>query len=53
MGVQVRIEPEDQEDNEYATPCYFNFDEWEEAVAFLRLIAKHGDGVAMYIRESE
>ena len=51
--IEVRLEPEGQEDNEYATPCYFFFDEIEDVVSFLKMVAAHGDHVAMYIRESE
>jgi hypothetical protein len=49
----VRLEPDDQEDNEYSTPCYFTFDETNDIATFLKLVVKHGDHVSMYIKESE
>ena len=53
MAVFVKLLPEDQEENEYATPCFFKFDDMEEVVPFLRVVAKNGIDIGMYIRESE
>lgn len=53
MALEVRLEPEGQENNEYATPCYFNFDNEEDAVALFKIVIKNGDKAAMYIKESE
>ena len=55
MGFWVRIEPEGNEDNEYATPSYFHFKDEDEQdfIRFMRLAFKYGDKIEVSIRESE
>lgn len=49
MGYVVRIEPSGNEENEYATPCFFNFDDMSETLVFLRYVLEHGNEVDVYL----
>ena len=51
--IGVRIEPEKSEDNEYATPCFFFFDDIEEAIPIIRMAMKYGDGVDVHLSKYE
>lgn len=49
--IELRLEPTGNEDNKYATPCYFAFKDIEEATPFIRTVMNHGDRVDIYMRE--
>ena len=45
----VTIYPFKDKDNEYATPCEFSFDTYEETSAFLDTVFMHGDDLCIEI----
>ena len=49
MKYVVRIEPEGNEDNEYATPCFFHFEEIGIMMSFVEFVLTFSDGVDVYI----
>lgn len=49
MNIQIEVIPKDQDDNEYATPCWFNFDSINDANNFIRMVLMHGEDIMIKV----
>lgn len=51
MKYVVSIEPQGNEDNEYATPCYLHFENIEIMMTFIESLLTFGDGISVHIEQ--
>lgn len=47
MKFEVKLLPNSEEENEYSTPCYFHFEDYQKLTEFIQIVSEFGDDISI------